>query len=409
MFVKRTTLLLFVAVASLMPAAPTHAQCGPGGCPVPSRGMRLVQPSIMLPQAMPAAFPIPITAPLQMRETPCSLLGCTNPLCTPNDCANCPNCYYRPAASTGAIAQPGVIWTEVAGQPTQRARWENGRCTGIWDDSSRTFRPCDPSGALGAPTQTPPADLPQSAGAGSGAKPAATSGSKPDATSATQDGSQPGQKPAGNAPKTEAPSEAKTPPTGLDWGQVANYSGGQASRENLYQVLGIEAGSGGEDIPRDTLKPFCAFVSADPAERAEFERLWASDPEFAPWKDRIRCKVHAPDDPILRDRDGNRTWWAEPGFYAVAADGTNPQKIELAMADPETMAGALYRVDPSFSPPNQQPDAQPEQASYLGAFLAVCGLLGAAGIALVGMAGVVGLGIYLLHTPGEQDVVVSVE
>lgn len=324
-----------------------------------------------------------IGQPIPVQTRPCAANGCPVPFCGPGDCVNCPTCYVSSPAIAGKVE-----WSDVVGQPTKRARIVSGRCVGIWDDADQTFRVCDAAGIMGAPTKDRPADLPAAQGAGT-AKP--TTGADKPAAGAPSPAT-------GQAPLASAEAQTSTPPTGLEWSQVASYNGGQpCSREGLYQVLGVEAEGG---IPKDTTKPFCAFVSPDPAERKAFERAWDSATELAPWKDRIRCKVHDPEDPVLKDRDGNRTWWAEPGFYAVAADGTNPQKVELAYADPETMAGALYRVDPTFTPPSD-PVAS-DEAADLGGVVVALGLL--AGLGLLGFVTLVGAGLvaYLIFH-GESD------
>ena len=129
-----------------------------------------------------------------------------------------------------------------------------------------------------------------------------------------------------------------------------------ATEEQVYKALGIGTATS-EGIPHKKEK-ILAYVSDNSSERSAFTRAWESSDDLKPWRDSVQLKVMAPNDPMLKDRDGKSLWYSTPGIYCVAADGKALGTMSLKDYEgPEQLAGALYQIDPTFNP-----DAVPDLA-----------------------------------------------
>jgi hypothetical protein len=330
--------------------------------------------------------------------------GCAGGCCTtPGACGmqGCPDC--APVSGMVSIRicdgrtchieqipSVGTAWIDVP-NTEQYAKYVNGVWVGSFDAGRGVFRSYSVgTGAWGEETTTIPPDVPARARTNKTTK-APQSWTLSDAS-----GADPFAPTGAGAPAQEVK-------FGLEWAKVdgaPTYSvgGTPTTKQQMYVALNLTANDSG--VPHDGSKPWIGFVCADPAKRAAFAQSWESAAELKPWHDRMRIKALAPTDPMLRDRDGKPLWYASEGIYCVASDGKALGQMTLEDYEgPESLAGALFQIDPQFDP-SEVPDLARPQAEDAGAsFADYLPVIGAGLVVLFVVfavcAGSVGVVVYL--------------
>ncbi len=355
---KRLSILTIGVLLACTAASPAQfrrgGSCGPGGCS--TGGCASGQCSLGLPNYYQPSTSLASYIPTKL-SCPCAGGGC-----------QCPGeCLFN-----GCVCS--VKWIDVPGAD-QKAKYVNNIQVGAWDESGRYFRSYNARARTwGEPVYERPADLP--------AAPAAVQKS----TAATKESAPVGKieatPPKAETPKVDvpkekssttvstdpkhvspAPTDTSPPLTGMTYWAL----GGDSSDTPQFSVGGTPVTESfvASIFPGEKDKPWVGYSDPSPTEREKFARIWATAEELKPWQDRRKLKLLDPADPMLKDREGKQVAYASPGVWFVRGDGFVEGKISLEECDtPETLAGALYRIDPQFDP-NLVPDplhSQPASA-----------------------------------------------
>lgn len=331
---------------------------------------------------------------------------------------NCP----EDCAANGCTCT--VQWTDVPGQPDQKAKLVNGVWVGNWSESLGYFRPRSQAGVWGEAISKRPAALPAKTDAV--ASTAAPVTQKPTEAAKTAPATAP--VPPIGTPKIGQDAIPATPvtktgelPTGMDmWKQAdaerqANTKtkftiGGESVTEELaYNALGSPAG-----VPTDRDQDWILYFSKDPSRRDRMRRDFADSAALAPYREKYRFKVQDPSDPNLVDRDGKSSPYADPdgGLWVVHANGVPVGKLDSEdLETVEDVVGALQVVDPTFNADAVRNLAKSSPIQVDDDYTAIYVVAGVLLLLVIGLFVFAVLGglAYFLTSGGEIDAPVVVE